>query len=311
MSHVLYRLGRFAARRPWRVIGAWLVVAVAVIGASGLLRPRARRLRRACPASTPSRPSICSSAAQLGRRRPHRLRGGDPARRSTFFDSAELGRAGRRREALAGLPTSRHDRSGRRWPNVVGAADRGGWRRRRPGGAAAGAVPGPRDSWARTTSTGSRKPWPEARVDTGLRIEMGGDLFFAFEQPETGTGEIVGLVAAVVILLLAFGSVIAMGLPDRHGHLRSRRQRELDVVAHVPRRPPELGHADRHHDRARRRHRLRPVPRHPPPRVPRPGHDRRRSRPAGRWRPPARPWSSPAAPSSSPSSVSPSRASRS
>ena len=42
---------------------------------------------------------------------------------------------------------------------------------------------------------------------------MGGDLFFAFEEPEMGPGELIGLVAAVVILLVAFGSLIAMGLP--------------------------------------------------------------------------------------------------
>jgi RND superfamily putative drug exporter len=53
----------------------------------------------------------------------------------------------------------------------------------------------------------------EARVGSPLQIEMGGDLFFAFEEPESGTGEMIGLIAAVVILLLAFGSVIAMGLP--------------------------------------------------------------------------------------------------
>ena len=34
MSTALYRIGRYAARRPWLVIGAWLVAAVAVIGAS-------------------------------------------------------------------------------------------------------------------------------------------------------------------------------------------------------------------------------------------------------------------------------------
>ena len=32
---MLYRLGRFSARRPWTVIGAWLAVAVLVIGAAG------------------------------------------------------------------------------------------------------------------------------------------------------------------------------------------------------------------------------------------------------------------------------------
>ena len=34
MSHALYRLGRLAARRPWTVIGSWLVVSVLVLGAS-------------------------------------------------------------------------------------------------------------------------------------------------------------------------------------------------------------------------------------------------------------------------------------
>ena len=32
MSKILYRLGKAAARHPWRMIGAWLVIAVAVIG---------------------------------------------------------------------------------------------------------------------------------------------------------------------------------------------------------------------------------------------------------------------------------------
>ena len=33
MSNALYRLGRFAARRPWAVIGSWLVLSVLVVGA--------------------------------------------------------------------------------------------------------------------------------------------------------------------------------------------------------------------------------------------------------------------------------------
>ena len=36
MSHALFRWGRFAARRPWVVIGAWLAVCVVVLGASAL-----------------------------------------------------------------------------------------------------------------------------------------------------------------------------------------------------------------------------------------------------------------------------------
>ncbi|MGH9124746.1 MAG: MMPL family transporter [Acidimicrobiales bacterium] len=45
----------------------------------------------------------------------------------------------------------------------------------------------------------------------GLQVEGGGDVFTA----DTGLGnsELIGLVAAVVILLIAFGSLLAMGLP--------------------------------------------------------------------------------------------------
>ena len=44
----------------------------------------------------------------------------------------------------------------------------------------------------------------------GLEIEYGGDLFAEFELPES---EVYGIIAAVIILILAFGSVMAMGLP--------------------------------------------------------------------------------------------------
>ena len=44
----------------------------------------------------------------------------------------------------------------------------------------------------------------------GVTIEYGGDMFADFELPES---EALGLLAAVIILLIAFGSVVAMGLP--------------------------------------------------------------------------------------------------
>jgi putative drug exporter of the RND superfamily len=44
----------------------------------------------------------------------------------------------------------------------------------------------------------------------GLRIEMGGFIFAEFEEPSS---EALGLAFAIVILILAFGSVLAMGLP--------------------------------------------------------------------------------------------------
>jgi RND superfamily putative drug exporter len=44
----------------------------------------------------------------------------------------------------------------------------------------------------------------------GLTIEYGGDIFYEFTLPAS---EALGILAAVVILLIAFGSVLAMGLP--------------------------------------------------------------------------------------------------
>ena len=44
----------------------------------------------------------------------------------------------------------------------------------------------------------------------GLQIEYGGEAFAKFEMPES---EALGLLAAMVILVLAFGSILAMGLP--------------------------------------------------------------------------------------------------
>jgi len=48
------------------------------------------------------------------------------------------------------------------------------------------------------------------RNTDGVTIEYGGQLFRVFEMPES---EALGLLAAIIILVLAFGSVIAMGLP--------------------------------------------------------------------------------------------------
>jgi RND superfamily putative drug exporter len=44
----------------------------------------------------------------------------------------------------------------------------------------------------------------------GLQVELGGDIFATFSQPAS---EFIGVMAAIVILLIAFGSLLAMGLP--------------------------------------------------------------------------------------------------
>ncbi len=56
----------------------------------------------------------------------------------------------------------------------------------------------------------------ELREETsrdGFQVELGGFVATAGEQEEPGQAELIGLIAAAVILLIAFGSVVAMGLP--------------------------------------------------------------------------------------------------
>jgi RND superfamily putative drug exporter len=53
-----------------------------------------------------------------------------------------------------------------------------------------------------------REIWAEIDVQ-GLQVELGGDVFATFEDPS----EFYGLIAAVIILLIAFGTILAMALP--------------------------------------------------------------------------------------------------
>jgi RND superfamily putative drug exporter len=51
------------------------------------------------------------------------------------------------------------------------------------------------------------------RAELPLRIEMGGNLFYAFSDADGGVSELIGLLAAAAILFLAFGSLVAAALP--------------------------------------------------------------------------------------------------
>jgi RND superfamily putative drug exporter len=53
----------------------------------------------------------------------------------------------------------------------------------------------------------------QAAAHPGFQIELGGGPIGKVEQPKMGSSESYGILAAIIILLLAFGSVIAMGLP--------------------------------------------------------------------------------------------------
>ena len=99
----------------------------------------------------------------------------------------------------------------------------------------------------------------------GLTVEYGGEMFADFEMPES---EALGLLAAAIILLIAFGSVIAMGLPIGTALFGLGTGVALDGAAQSRAVDARLRAATDRDDRSRCRNRLRALHRHPVPRRP-------------------------------------------
>jgi RND superfamily putative drug exporter len=199
MSHALYRWGRFAARRPWVVIGSWLVVSLLVVGTSASF---GRTLEDSFEVPGLDSQEAVDLLAETGSDRAgltaHVVM--TPIEERVAFPDSPRAQA-----ALVDVKTRVAA-----LPNVVGTSD--------------SVSPNGRIALLRIQypvieelSVGDlenlKELGVELRADSPLRVEMGGDLFFAFEEAQTGLGEMIGLVAAAVILLVAFGSLIAMGLP--------------------------------------------------------------------------------------------------
>jgi RND superfamily putative drug exporter len=202
MSSALYRWGRFAARRPWTVIGSWIVMAVLVLGASSAVGQELEESwtapgldsQKATDLLEASRSDRAGLTAQIV------LTPLDDG--ATFFDSAEARRALTQVQAdAAALPNVLSTSA----PAEALSSD---------GRVALIRVQYPvLDELSVADLENLQELREQAGEDSPLRIELGGDLSFAFAEAETGIGELAGLIAAVIILLLAFGSLIAMGLP--------------------------------------------------------------------------------------------------
>lgn len=215
MSHVLYRMGRFAARRPWVVLGAWLLVSVLVVGASGAFGRKLDDSVKVPGLDSQQAVDLLSAARSNDAGLTALVVVTPRDDRATFFDSEEA------RASVAGVRTTLAS-----LPKVLGVSDPAAALANGRDAAVRGGSISPdgrvallrvqypvRDQLARSDLEALKNIRSQFGPATAARVEMGGELFFAFEQPETGLGEIVGLVAAVLIILLAFGSLIAMGLP--------------------------------------------------------------------------------------------------
>ncbi len=203
MSSLLYRMGRSAARRPWMVIGGWLVVAIVVVGSSatfgsdlddsfgapGLDSQRAADLlATAGSASAGVTAEVVVSPIDDG---------------ATFATSD----AARQRLAEVVAETSR-------LPGVVAVAEpeRSGAISPDQRVAVVAVQYDVVDELSAADLDRLQDLVAEAS-DGVVQVEARGELFFTFDNGETRAQEAVGLLAAMVILLVAFGSLVAMGLP--------------------------------------------------------------------------------------------------
>ncbi len=130
----------------------------------------------------------------------------------------------------------------------------------------------------------------------GGNASVGGYVGNQLSKPSTEKSELIGLVAAVIILLFAFGTATAMMLPISRRAGRAR----LHALDHPPARARARGPGRRldpgDDDRARRRHRLRALHRHPAQTAAARRDGDAASRSPGRRRRRAAPSSSPASP---------------
>jgi putative drug exporter of the RND superfamily len=199
MSQSLYRLGRVSARRPWVVIGSWLVLAVVVVGASGAFGHRLKDSMQVPGLDSQQASELMAAAGASDAGLTAQLVVTPRDDDATFFDSAQA------RSALATLKGG-----AAALPHVLGTTDVVS----PDGRIALIRLQYPLVDELSAQDLSNLKAFgAEAEAGSPLRLEMGGDLFFAFEQSQPAVGELIGLLVAALLLFLAFGSLIATALP--------------------------------------------------------------------------------------------------
>ena len=199
MSTSLYRLGHLAARRPWVVIGSWLVLAVVVVGASSAFGNRLKDSMQVPGLDSQQASELMAAAGASDAGLTAQVVVTPLDDDATFVDSAEA------RAALARLQSD-----AAALPHVLRTTEVVS----PDGRVALIRLQYPLVDELSAQDLSNLKAFgAEAEAGSPLRLELGGDLFFAFEQPQPAVGEVIGLLVAALILFLAFGSLIATALP--------------------------------------------------------------------------------------------------
>ena len=204
LTTALYRTGRGAVRRPWLVIGVWILVAGTIFAAGRIVGPAFLDDFR-IPGSEGQQASDV-----LEERFPEQAGATATvvfhAREGTLADGASMAAIKASMLAIA------------LQPHVVAIDDP-----TEPGGQAGVS----RDrtiafttvrydaglSELGTPASDRLEDAVAAAREAGIQVELGGPLVEFTHLPEPRGSEAVGLTVAVIVLFLAFGSVIAMALP--------------------------------------------------------------------------------------------------
>ncbi|WP_395293645.1 MMPL family transporter [Kitasatospora hibisci] len=215
LSKALLLVGAGAARHPWRVIAAWLIAATLAVLAAIAFGGRT--------ADSMTAPGLDSQrAAELIERAGTGQEGMTAQVVVTPLDSgATFFDPGSARTALTRLQTEVE-----RLPHVlgtsdpVGVLDAGGDAAVRGGLVSAdGRIAVVRVQYPDQSRLSAKDLdalvglGDRLRAELPLRIEMGGNLFYVFSDPDGGASELIGILAAAAILFLAFGSLVAAALP--------------------------------------------------------------------------------------------------
>ncbi len=209
MSHALASLARRSARRPWAVVGAWLLLAVLAVGVGTFGDDYEDSFRVPGLDSQVANDLLASAgSAQAGLTAQVVV---TPAAEGRAFadEPAAVAALVELEDAIAALP---HALDLTR-PSAALAT----------GSTSGGVSPDGRVALvqvqypeldALSAADLDRLVAAGDGVDSSvLRVEMGGALFFAFENPPAGLGELIGVLTALVVLLFAFGSVVAALIP--------------------------------------------------------------------------------------------------
>lgn len=199
MSRILFRLGRFAAQHPWRMLAVWIVVAVSTVMVNNAYGGESNEDFQ-LPGAESQR-----AADALEDRFPQ-----ETLYTSNVIFHSDDGLTG----PAAKAAVSRAVEQLARGDNVIGASDpfdRASSTLSEDGQTAFSTVGYDTQEIGTEEFDAAEAATQQAR-DAGIQVEYDGSLGYAKGDAEPSS-EVIGIAAAVVVLLVAFGSLVAMSLP--------------------------------------------------------------------------------------------------